>query len=102
MARDNFKYELSKIADNDLEEIFDFTIWKFGFEQGVSYLQLIEEVIVLLAQQPNMGKQRNELKEGLLSYPVESHIIFYQILPNRIRIVRILHGSRDLPRFFLK
>ena len=26
-----------------------------------------------------------------------SHVIFYRVLKDRIRIVRVLHGSRDLP-----
>lgn len=37
-----FTHRLSKEADQDLEEIFDFTQSKFGFDQAVSYLTKFE------------------------------------------------------------
>ncbi len=93
-------YELSLEADSDLEDIFDYTHKEFGFDQAVKYLTDLEDLFFKLAMQPEIGRKRPEIKIGLLSFPQESHIIFYRILSNKIRIVRVLHGSRDLPRFF--
>lgn len=92
-------YVLSEIADKDLENIFDFTNEKFGFDQAEKYLLEIDDVFQKLVQNPRFGKQRNEIKSGLYSFPKDNHIIFYRILDSHIRIVRILHGSRDLPNF---
>ncbi|WP_333111842.1 MULTISPECIES: type II toxin-antitoxin system RelE/ParE family toxin [unclassified Microcoleus] len=50
----------------------------------------------MLAQFPNMGRQRNELLTGLRSFPVKPYIIFYIILLERVEIVRVLHQSRDV------
>ncbi|MDX9789405.1 MAG: type II toxin-antitoxin system RelE/ParE family toxin [Candidatus Kapabacteria bacterium] len=47
-----------------------------------------------------MGGTRNEIKESLYSFPKDNHIIFYRILDDHIRIVRVLHGSRDIPEHF--
>nr|WP_262888428.1 type II toxin-antitoxin system RelE/ParE family toxin [Chryseobacterium cheonjiense] len=49
---------------------------------------------------PTSGKTRNEIKQGLYSFPKGNHIIFYRLSDTHIIIVRILHGSRDIPNFF--
>ena len=91
---------LSEIADEDLEDIFDYTTTEFGLEQAEKYLNEIEDVFQNLLLNPELGKTRNEIKEGLYSFPKDNHIIFYRILENNIRIVRVLHGSRDIPKYF--
>ena len=94
-------YILSKKSEEDIEAIYEFGLQKFGKDQAIEYLIELRSYFELLLKNPNIGKQRNEIKEGLLSFPFSSHIIFYRIISNHIRIVRILHGSRDL-RNFLK
>ncbi|MFD1615673.1 type II toxin-antitoxin system RelE/ParE family toxin [Gelatiniphilus marinus] len=37
---------------------------------------------------------------GLYSITEQGHVIFYRILKNHIRIVRVLHGSKDMPKQF--
>ena len=93
-------YLLSEIADEDLENIFEYTTNEFGFEQAEKYLNEIEEVFQSLLLNPELGKTRNEIKINLYSFPKDNHIIFYRILDNHIRIVRVLHGSRDIPKYF--
>lgn len=93
-------YILSEIADEDLEDIFDYTMNEFGFEQAEKYLTEIEDVFQSLLTNPELGKARNEIKTDLYSFPKDHHLTFYRILDNHIRIVRVIHGSRDIPRYF--
>ena len=93
-------YILSEIADKDLEDIFDYTFDEFGFDQAEKYLLEIEEIFQNLIINPQIGKKRDEIKQALYSFPKDNHIIFYRILDNHIRIVRVLHGSRDIPKYF--
>ena len=93
-------YILSEIADKDLEDIFDYTFDEFGFDQAEKYLLEIEEIFQNLIINPQIGKKRDEIKQGLYSFPKDNHIIFYRILDNHIRIVRVLHGSRDISKYF--
>lgn len=93
-------YQLSTAADYDLEEIFDYTLGEFGLDQAIKYVSEFESLFEQLVKNPEIGKARNEIKLGLKSFPKASHIVFYRILQDHIWIVRILHGSRDILKFF--
>jgi toxin ParE1/3/4 len=93
-------YVLSKETQKDIDEIFEFGVYKFGHHQALNYLIDLGSNFKTLSENPNIGKKRDEIKQGLYSLPFCSHIIFYRILPTHIRIVRVLHGSKDLSRHF--
>ncbi|MDN5215578.1 type II toxin-antitoxin system RelE/ParE family toxin [Fulvivirgaceae bacterium BMA12] len=95
-------YELSTEADQDIDKIFDYTKVEFGFDQAVKYVSEFEDFFERLLDNPELGKKRDEIKAGLRSFPKAAHVIFYRVLNDRIRIVRVLHGSRDLPKFLDK
>ena len=99
MARDLFSYILSQQADNDLDEIFDYTAAQFGIEQAIKYLSGFDDVFDNLCRNPETGRKRNEIRNGLRSTSNKSHTIFYRIMAGHIWIVRILHGSRDIIKF---
>ncbi|WP_439132246.1 type II toxin-antitoxin system RelE/ParE family toxin [Polaribacter sp.] len=93
-------YELSIEADFDLEEIFDYTEKKHSYEQAIKYLTELDYVFNQLVFNPEIGRKRDEIKQGLYSITEQEHLIFYRILLNRIRIIRVLHGSKDILRNF--
>ena len=94
MARARF-YELSTAADQDLEDIFDYLNEHYGVDRAEEYLITLEILFNQLVDYPAMGVSRNEIRVGLRSFPKEQHIIFYRALPDRVRIVRVLHQKRD-------
>jgi len=47
-----------------------------------------------------MGRRRDELSPGLRSVVMGSYLIFYRPLEDGIRLMRVAHGSRDLPSLF--
>jgi len=100
MPRDITFYELSSKADQDICDIFDYTKAKFGLDQAVSYVGAFNECFYQLIENPELGRKRDEIREELRSISSDSHIVFYRIFKGRIRIVRILHSSRDLPKYF--
>ncbi len=93
-------YRLSLAAEADLGDIFDYTAEQFGADQAASYLAGLEVQLIQLTANPKLGRERKEIRAGLRSIAYTSHVIFYRIRTDHIRVVRILHGSRDLPRFF--
>ncbi len=99
MAESHHSYVLSQEADKDLEGIFDYTADKFGVSQAIAYVSSFDEVFIHLSANPKLGRERNEIRQGLRSLVKESHVIFYRIMKNNIRIVRVLHASRDVVNF---
>ena len=81
-------------------EFFDYTQSKYNLDQAVAYLNDFEEIFNQLVQNPEIGKSRSEIKVGLRSIMKNSHIVFYRVMNDHSRIVRVLHGRRDSPKFF--
>lgn len=98
MASSINNYVLSAEAENDLGEIFDYTEQEFGIEQAATYLSELETSLLALVANPKSGRERNEIRAGLRSITPHSHVIFYRICADHIRVVRVLHGSRDFPK----
>ncbi|NRP27348.1 Toxin ParE1 [Marinobacterium sp. xm-d-420] len=90
-------YELSIEADQDISDIYDYTYSEFGDDQAITYLADLEPVLLKLVDYPELGRARSEIRVGLRSLAYQNHVIFYRILDTHIRVVRVLHGSRDLP-----
>lgn len=89
------RYRLSQQAEKDLEDIWIYLAQQDEIAADCQVARLLDR-FPMLAQFPNMGRQRNELLTGLRSFPVKPYIIFYTIYSERVDIVRILHQSRDL------
>lgn len=92
-------YILSEEAAADIDGIFEFGEYKFGNIQAIKYLIGLEDHFEKLGKNPDIGRERNDIKKDLYSLPYISHIIFYRKLKDKVRIVRILYGGRDLIRF---
>ena len=99
MNRPDFSYELSGASEVDLGDIFDYTFTEFGIEQAEKYTLDFEFVFEELTRYPELGIKRDEIKLGLRSILKDAHVVFYRILDDRIRIVRILHQRKDLQQF---
>jgi toxin ParE1/3/4 len=52
----------------------------------------------LHAQFPRLGQGRDEISPGLRCFLVRPFVAFYRIEGEKIRILRLLHGRRDLKR----
>ncbi|GAA4277557.1 type II toxin-antitoxin system RelE/ParE family toxin [Aquimarina mytili] len=91
-------YKLTDNAREDIDDLFEDGKYKFGHIQAIDYLIGLDELLETLAQSPTIGRYRNEIKQGLLSYPYQAHIVFYRIRDNQVVILRILYGGMDLPR----
>ena len=76
----------------------DYTLRQWGVEQALAYEAAIDRALEALRNHPRMGRTRDELRPGLLSFPAEHHVIFYRIKTDLIEVVRILHERADPAR----
>jgi len=82
-------------AADDLIELWDY-IAEDSVTRADAFIDDIDAKFLLLAEQPMLGRGREELAPGLRSLPYGRYVIFYEVMPDRIAIVRVLHGARDL------
>jgi toxin ParE1/3/4 len=94
------KYRLSKSAEKDLIEIWNYTADIWGRTQAEKYLKKLETRFLDLANYPSKGKVRNDIgfEVEYLSYSEAKHIIFYRPFDSGIAIARVLHERMDIQK----
>lgn len=92
------RFEFAGAARADIARINEFTSERWGREQAHAYLDALYGRLAELAERPGLGRRRDELAEGLLWFPFESHVIFYQVMGSGIVVVRILHSRQEARR----
>ncbi len=92
------EYRLSPAAQNDLDDIFDYTVRQWGLEQAVSYMQLIENACTTFAQAPAQVQDCGHIRPGYRRGIVEQHAIYFCIEDYGIAVIRILHQRMDTHR----
>ncbi len=89
------KYQLTEEADRDVEKILAYSVDNFGINQAEHYFNALKNCIQLLADNPNIGHNADDILPEYLRFPYESHVIFYKKFASSILVVRILHERMD-------
>jgi len=56
----------------------------------------IFDALAMLAHHPRAGRSCESLGEGLRLLPVAKYVVIYCLLPDRVQIVAVVDGRRDL------
>ncbi|MGB5614461.1 MAG: type II toxin-antitoxin system RelE/ParE family toxin [Sedimenticolaceae bacterium] len=89
-------YALRELAVADLEAIWVYTVEQWGVEQAERYLKSLFACFEDLAENPQLGRQRDEVKAGYRSFPQGRHVVFYLVVPAGIEVMGIVHQSADV------
>ena len=95
------KLQFTRQSTQDLDDIWDY-IAQDNQDAADGFIDLLREKCQLLAETPEMGRERPEITDGVRSFPVGNYQIFYQIRDGELVIVRVLSGYRDIPALFSK
>lgn len=88
---------LTSAARKDIIDIGRFTSAKWGKRQRDKYLKQLDDTFRLLARQPDIGRDAEDIKPGYKKFSQGSHIIFYRVgTKSKIVVIRILHNSMDV------
>ena len=93
------------LAEVDLLEHLDY-IANDNPDAALRLTEAVEMAFDRLSQMPEIGSIRefaNPRLSGVRMWPVPKfsrYLIFYQITEDSIRILRVLHGSRDILSLF--
>jgi toxin ParE1/3/4 len=86
-------------AKADLVAIWEY-IARDNEAQADAFIKTVDEKFRLLAQNPNIGRVRDELGASIHSLPVGRYVIFFRSRETYLEIVRVLHGARDVQAVF--
>jgi toxin ParE1/3/4 len=64
------------------------------------FFDAISERAANLSQFPERGAPREELGARIRMLVEGHYLVFYRVDEDAVRVVRVLHGSRDLTRLF--
>jgi plasmid stabilization system protein ParE len=92
-------YRLTPSAENDL-----FEIWCYIAQDSTDAANRVEEAIHdacrLLARSPHVGQIRPDLTRRALRFwtvnPFKNYVVIYDPDTRPLRILRILHGARNI------
>jgi toxin ParE1/3/4 len=90
------KYRIRSHAQADLESIWLHTCEQWGVTQADTYLEALIKRFDWLAENPTLGKPRDDVKQGYLCFPEGMHIIFYILKDKQVEIIGIPHQSMDI------
>jgi len=90
-------YKLTNKAVEDLNQIWEYTIYKWSEKQADNYYNLLLESCQSIADNPSLGKNYDGVRPELLGLKTNRHIIFYRKTSDEyVEITRILRERMDL------
>jgi toxin ParE1/3/4 len=93
------QFSLSHLARTDLAEIYE----RVARDKPIAARRLLSgffERFRLLAEFPELGEKRDNLRSNLRSFSVGNYVIFYFPDAHDLRIVRVVHGARNITALF--
>ncbi len=91
------KVILRQEAIDDLNDIWAYTFEKWSENQADKYYATLKFACKQIGENPELGKEYEEISRNLLGLKSGKHIIFYQMIAeDEIEVIRILHEGMDL------
>jgi len=93
-------YRLRSRVQLDLEAVWLDTLERWSAEQADAYVSTLINRFKWLAEHPQAGKPRDEIKPGYRSFPEGAHLVFYIVREEWIEIIGVVHQRMDYPDTF--
>ena len=95
------RVRISASAQLDLQDQWLYLFEQFSLEVANQFEERTVHVLELLGEQPRMGRQRDDLLEGLRSFPLNRHcLLLYRLSSDEdgevLEIVRVACGGREM------
>ncbi len=94
------RYEITTLANQDLEVILRNIAERSGFDQADRFLNRFTQKLRNIAAFPNLGKPRREWGESYRSLLLDEYLIVYRVTEEIVEILRVVSGYRDLDTLF--
>jgi toxin ParE1/3/4 len=90
------RFSFSVDAEEDIIAIAEQSVRMFGSAQARRYYDELFAVLDLIAANPRMAREREEISPPVRIHPFKAHLVVYRIEENgAIFVIRIRHGHED-------
>lgn len=83
------------LSKTDIQQLWQSSSQQWGEAQTQVYIDQLEQAILTLQENPQIGIVCDEIREGYRKYHINRHMIFYRLTPKKIFIVHVLHDRMD-------
>ncbi len=88
-------YQLTKMAQRELDGIYEYSILNFGLKKARSYVKGLHACFATLGNNPRMGRDYSHVKEEYRRHEYERHSVYYKRTKTGVLITRILGPGQD-------
>lgn len=89
------------LAEQDVRNIAAYLVeHSQSLTVGFRFLDAIEYRCSQYASQPELGERCADLGRAVRRFTVGNYVVFYRAAQTGIEVLRVLHGSRDVPTAF--
>jgi toxin ParE1/3/4 len=92
------RWVIRPAAVTDLSEIWRYGASNWGIGQADSLFALFD----LLADFPEMARERREFTPAVRIHPSGAHLVIYRADGQGVEIIRILHAHQNLTAYLLE
>ena len=95
---------MRQVIRSSQSEVDLVAIWRYvaadSSEAATKLLKRIEQRIQLLPRFPYMGESQPQFGANTRRIVEGNYLVFYDVLPDTIHVLRIYHGARKLDQLF--
>ncbi|MFA5631832.1 MAG: type II toxin-antitoxin system RelE/ParE family toxin [Porticoccaceae bacterium] len=81
------------LAENDLIDVWTYSLSLWGMAQADSYLDDIDKALLTLAEQPLIGIAGDHIRSSYRRFPVRKRQIYYLVEGEVLHVIRVLGGE---------
>ena len=93
------RYAVGERAIADMDEIWAY-IADHDVQAADRLIRRFFDTFEMLGQQPDLGESVGYLTSGLRRKPIGNYVVYFEIEPDHVWIRRVIHGARDIRKFF--
>jgi toxin ParE1/3/4 len=92
-------WSLRPAAETDLSNIWQASAAQWGIGQADSYIDGLFAVFDLLAEYPELARERTAFSPPVRVHPAGSHLVIYRLEDQTVEIIRVLHSRQNLAAY---
>ena len=99
---ENSGWVIRPAAETDLSDIWSHGADSWGIAQADRYADGLFALFDLLADFPEMARERDEFRPPVRIHPSGVHLVIYRPDRQGVEVIRILHAHQNLSAFLLE